>query len=299
MAMRNVDNLLHDDTQAKLDAMNGGKDSHDIIDKSDREVDQEVTEIESKVEEKEEIKEEIAEKVQKDEEESSNEEISARHDPYGNELPEERTYTQNEVNEMIRDRLSRGRFAQEQQPQYTPQQQQVVQQAAKDFQVDQDSSEDWESQLASFIDNRINERETKAHNRASQEREAQVQAEFEHKFTTGMSRYQDFAQVTRDKPITDAMMYAARAMDDPAAFIYAASKNHGKELQRISQLQDPYAQATEIGKLEATMRKTKATPAAQKPLSQTKGDYAAGKKQEVKRSIDQLINAHAKTKFRR
>ena len=236
-------------------------------------------------------------KESKPSEDKEPEEVAAKStDEYGNELAPPRTYSEEEVNAMIRDRLSRGRHAQEQAPPTQYQQQQAQQQG---FTPDPNSSEDWEVQLKNFVKQTFSEISNDERSRAQQEREHQVQAQFQEKFTTGMNRYKDFQSVVGTKPITDAMMLAARGMSDPAAFMYAAAKNHGKELERIAQIPDPYQQGMEIGKLEATMRKGAAMSKATPPLSKTVGDYSGSKKQEVKRTVDSLIQQDAKRKFRR
>jgi hypothetical protein len=79
-----------------------------------------------------------------------------------------KVYTEEEVQRMIRDRLSRGRYAQEQQ--HSPQ----VTQDAKDFKADPESSESWEEQLATFIDNRVEQRERKFHESQWKEQENKI-----------------------------------------------------------------------------------------------------------------------------
>jgi hypothetical protein len=75
-------------------------------------------------------------------------------------------------------------------------------------------------------------------------------------------------------------------MDDPAAFLYAAAKRQPKELERISKLRDPYAQMTEIGKLEERMRRNKSTTNAPRPLGRTQDDAPS---KEVKKSKEPSI----------
>ena len=217
----------------------------------------------------------------------------AEQDEYGNDLPKAKTYTEEEVQRMIRDRLSRGQHAQQQ---VQPVQQQQT--ADQGFTPDPNSADNWEVQLEQFIDKRIDSREQVQSTRAQQQREAKIQAEFQDKFTSGMTRYGDFQDVVGSKPITDAMMLGTRGFNDPAAFMYSAAKHHGKELERIAGLSDPYQQSAEIGRLEATMRKARATTSASKPLAQTKGDMG-GKSEEIRMSTDDKIRQDAKRKFRR
>ena len=220
--------------------------------------------------------------------------VSETVDEYGNDIPPERTYSQREVEAMMRDRLSRGRHAEQQQQQP---QQQAVQQAARDFTADPNSSEPWEAQLDQFIETKFNKMKEREQQANWQRQEAQTQAQFEEKFTTGMNRYTDWSDTVSGKPITNAMMLAARSMENPAGFVYSACKNHPAEIERIAKIADPYQQSAEIGKLEATMKKTKAVTAAPKPLGRTVSD--TGTKQEVKHSIDDKIRQDAQKRFRR
>lgn len=213
-------------------------------------------------------------------------------DEYGNPIEKPKMYSEEEVQRMIRDRLSRGRQAE----QATSQQ---VQQAAKDFQADPNSEESWETQLETFIDKTIEKRQTKQAQRQWEQEENQRQQEFQDRFTTGMSKYQDFHQVIAGKPITHEIMLAARGLDNPAAFIYGAAKLHPQELERISRIADPYTQAAEVGRLHERMVKTRNTASkAGKPLEAPKSDMATSKDTD-RPSIDALIRQHEQTKFRR
>ena len=92
------------------------------------------------------------------------------------------------------------------------------------------------------------------------------------------------------------MMRATMGMQDPAAFMYAAAKNHATELERIASIADPVSQAAEVGRLEERMRRARATTSAPAPISSTKGDLPST---EPKRSIEDLINQDAKNRRRR
>ena len=211
-------------------------------------------------------------------------------DEYGNPIEKPRMYTEEELQQRIRERLSRGRHAEQ------PTQQQV-QQASKDFAPDPNSEESWEAQLEAFVDRTIEKRERTLSEKQWRQEEAQRQAEFEEKFTTGMSKYQDFREVVTKLPISNEIMLAARALDNPAAFIYAASKLHPGEIQRISQIRDPYTAAAEVGRLHERMVKAKnATSKAGKPLDTPKSDMAVAKDTD-RPSIDNLIRQHEKQKF--
>ncbi len=209
-------------------------------------------------------------------------------DEYGTKVGKKKLYTEDEVQRMIRDRLKRG--------QQTEQQQQAVQQAAKDFTPDPESNETWETQLESFVEKTFQKMTQKKVEAEWRQKEDESQAEFEIKFSHGMSKYNDFKDVVTGKPITNAMMLATRTMKDPAAFIYAASKQQPKELARIAAIPDAVTQAVEIGRLEERMKKARIVPASPKPATRVKGD-ASSELPQI--SIDARIAAHAKSKIMR
>ena len=235
----------------------------------------ESTEEELKLEQKEESPE-IAQ------ESSDNNEI----DEYGTNVGKKKFYTEEEVNRMMRERFKRGTHSEKQQ--------QEIKEVAKDFQPDPNSNEDWETQLGEFIDKHIENRNKISQEKEWRAREEQSMAEFEVKFSEGMTKYKDFQQIVANKPITQAMMLATRSMDNPAAFIYAACKQQSKEIQRISQIQDPMAQAVEMGRLEEKMRKARAITSSPKPAKQISGDASDSMPQL---DIDARIAQHAKTKI--
>lgn len=215
-------------------------------------------------------------------------------DEYGNPIEKPKLYTQDEVQAMIRDRLSRGRNAEQQ---YQPPQQQV-QQDASNFKPDENSEESWEVQLENFIDKTIQKRQQEHQRKQWEETQRVVQSDFESKFTTGMGKYADFHNVVQGKPFTDNMLLAIRSLNDPAAFVYAASKMHPQEIDRISRIQDPYQQASEMGRLHEKMVKVRAASANQaRPLESPKSDVATPIKTQP--SIDERISQHAKQKFAR
>lgn len=229
-------------------------------------------------------------------EKSEKAEKSSPIDEYGNPIEKPKTYTEDEVQRMIRDRLSRGRNAEPaQQP--TPLQ---VQKTAEDFQADPNSEETWETQLNTFIDKRLETRQTENEQKEWKAKETQKQADFEAKFNLGMTKYQDFQQVVGKvaSSITNSMMLAARNLDNPAAFVYAAAKLHPQELERISHIGDAYAQAAEVGRLHERMVKQRAGASnAPKPIEAPKGDMT-NKPINSSPSIDQRIFEHAKAKRR-
>lgn len=205
-------------------------------------------------------------------------------DEYGNKAQKEKYYSEEEVQRMIRDRLSRGRHAEERAPEQSVQPE--VQQG----------EEGWEQQLESFIDQTLEKRTKKQQEEAWRNAEKKRQSEFESKFSAGMTKYSDFKKVVENQPITDTMMLSMRSMKDPAAFLYAASKTQPKELERIARLEDPLMQAAELGRLDATMRRSKGSATnAPKPATISSGD-ASG---HAKRSIDDLIRIDAERRRRR
>jgi hypothetical protein len=79
-------------------------------------------------------------------------------------------------------------------------------------------------------------------------------------------------------------------MDNPAAFLYAAAKRNPQELERISKIRDPFAQAREMGNLESSMRRNKPTTKAPRPLGRTPEDATTNAKPKEKdRSGDDLL----------
>lgn len=223
----------------------------------------------------------------------ANDEIS-NIDEYGNEIPkQEKVYTQAEVdariNEAIRKRLKER--SEEPVQQQTPHQ---------DFQYDASTGDSWEAQLEAFNESWFQKREQRARQEQYQRHEEQTQAEFEIKFNQGASKYQDFEQVVMGKPLTPQMVIATRGMQDPAAFIYAAAKTQAPELERISRLSDPYAQAVELGRLEQRMRQSRAAVSkAPKPINAVKGDMTEAAAPKTWSIDDKLRQAEKENKAER
>jgi hypothetical protein len=211
---------------------------------------------------------EVEHQEQEDEPDPKTKELET--DEYGNEKEPE--------NEAIRERLARQARKHEAEINALRSQlaqqgaSQQVQQAAKDFEYDPNASGDWQDQLKSFVKQTVNSMTREDQESKQRQQEAQVQAEFEEKLVTGMTKFEDFRDVVGQYEITNAMTLATRAMADPAAFLYAAAKRQPQELERIAKIRDPYAQMTEIGKLEERMRRNKPTTKAPRPLSRTNED---------------------------
>lgn len=169
---------------------------------------------------------------------------------------------------------------------------QQVQKAASDFEYDPNASGDWQQQLASLVKQTVNSMTREQEEQKVQQQERQVQHEFEEKLISGMANFTDFQDVIQSLPcdITNPMTLATRAMNDPAAFLYAAAKRHPQELERISKLRDPYAQMTEMGKLEERMRRNKPSTAAPRPLGRSVEDAQVPlAKKKTEETIEGLI----------
>ncbi len=175
---------------------------------------------------------------------------------------------------------------------------QDVQKAAKDFEYNEDAEGNWQQQLASFVKQTVQSMTKEQDEAQNRQQEAQAQQEFEAKFRNGMNKFDDFQQVITSLPfqITNPMTLATRAMDNPAAFLYAAAKRNPQDLERISKIRDPYAQMAEMGKLEERMRKNKPTTKAPRPLGRTMDDSTIKSKPKDKDSSgdDLLAKADAK-----
>lgn len=242
-----------------------------------------------------------------DEPEDEEDEPEAKHkreyDEYGNE--------KERMPKGMKDRLDRKDRAHQQEVQERDRQiaelraqlasqgaSQQVQKAAKDFEYDPDAAGNWQQQLAQFVRQEVSSmtREQEESHIRAQDQQAQV--EFEGKFRQGMSKFHDFADVIGGLgfQISNPMTLATRGMADPAAFLYAAAKRNPGELERISKLRDPYAQMTEIGKLEERMRKNKPTTKAPRPLERTRENASIpAPKKKSEPSIEDLI-AHQDAK---
>ncbi len=217
------------------------------------------------------------------EDESHKDESKQETDDYGNEKPAPRTYTEDEVNEMFRKRYKRGA----QQPE---QQQQYQQQPQQQFEYNPDSGDNWQQQLEQFVEKTIDKRTQRQVSHQHQQQEMEAAAQFRDKFERGMDKFSDFYDVVSAQPVDEAMTLALRAVNDPASFIYAASKRHPQELQRISQLRDPYAKIAEMGKLEERMKKAANSTKAPRPVGRSTEDAPIKyKEKSTEPSIEQMI----------
>lgn len=222
---------------------------------------------------------------QDDDDEDNTSKQERSFDDYGNEKPAPRVYTEDEVNEMFRKRYKRGAQTQPDQQQYQSHQQQPQQ-----FEYNPESTDNWQQQLEQFVEQTIDKRAQRQVSQQYQQQELEAAAQFRDKFERGMDKFSDFYEVVGNQPVDDAMTLALRAVNDPASFIYAASKRHPQELQRISQLRDPYAKIAEMGKLEERMKKAANATKAPRPVGRSADDAPIKyKEKSTEPSIEQMI----------
>lgn len=236
-----------------------------------------------------EVKEEVAEVPQEpivDETDKKQEATDSPIDEYGNPVEKSKMYSEEEVQRIVKDRLSRGRHI-EQQP--------VQQQQPQQQQTTANEDETWDIQLKKYVRNEYKEIAREEQEKAWREKQVEMQAQFESKFTTGMNKYSDFNQVVSGKTITDAMLLATRSLDNPAAFVYGAAKLHPQELDRIARL-DPTSQSFEIGRLhEKMMKDRKLASNAPRPLETPKGDMP-NTKVSNQPSLEERIHQYGSSK---
>lgn len=216
-------------------------------------------------------------------------------DEYGNPIAKPKLYTDEEVQELIRKRLerqNRNQYEAKNPNQYKPAQN-------DQFNQEETNEEDWKKQLDAYLDDRLQRREQELNEKRWRETKEREQALFEQKFTSGMNKYTDFYQVIAGKPITDAMLLATKALENPAAFIYNAAKAYPNEINRIASINDPVQQAMEVGRLHEKMVKARALASkAPEPLTPPKSDMAQVKVVNQK-SIEDRIQEYAQQKLRR
>lgn len=252
------------------------------------------SESESEQESNTDIESEDSEQDQEEEAKPQTKEPEPEQDEYGNEVPKAKTYSEEDVQRMIRERLARVK-----QPQQQQEQQQQPKKQEGEFQFDENSELGWQEQLESFVERVADKRDQKRAEREMQDRDHREREAFENKFHQGMSRYPDFIDTMQDKNVSDAMVMATSVMNDPAAFLYAAAKKFPEELNRISKLTNPFQQATEMGKLDERMKKAKVTTKATKPIESERSDVIEKVREQPTRDIDRMIQRDAKNKMRR
>lgn len=239
-----------------------------------------------------------AEKLQKTPENTEKTENKAVDSPdtdeYGNPVvKKQKMYTEEEVQQKIRDRLRRVK----EQPVQQTQQQQLQDAQDAGFEYNENSELTWAQQLENFVENtmvKVGQRHQRKQEEAVQKA---AQVEFESKFQSGMEKYPDFVETLQDKHVDNAMMMGIQGLNNPAAFLYTVAKKAPKELERIAKIPNPYARAAEMGALHAKLSKPKNSTNAPKPLSQDRGDLT--EKPAAKVSIDHLIAEDAKKRYSR
>lgn len=165
-----------------------------------------------------------------------------------------------------------------------------VQQAAKDFEFDPNDEGSWEEQFASMVRQTIAKDEQERIQRAQQEEVQRDMQEFRGRMQDGMNRFDDFIEVVGGQPMDNEMTLALRSIQDPAAFIYAASKRMPEELDRIARLKNPHDRYAEVIRLEQKMRQNKPTTKAPRPLGKAKEDAQVPvPKSKKEESIEDLI----------
>ncbi len=214
----------------------------------------------------------------------NNDTTSTEKDEFGNEVAKQKVYTEEEVNELMRQRFNR-----------TKKEEETIKKPQQQTANEPEGEENWEQQLEGFVVNTLKKQTAIEQQKAREQQEQSLMSEFEGKMITSMGRYKDFKEVVGKAPISDPMLLATRQMKDPGAFIYAAAKTQSKELERIAKIQDPYYQAAEMGRLEERMRKVRAGTGSPKPITQVKGDVQ--NKGYVRPSVDDLVRKDALKKL--
>lgn len=217
---------------------------------------------------------EIAEELQgaqgaPSEESSSAQPTVEETDDYGNPRATSKTYTEDEVSEIVRKRLARFERAQGMQQ---PAQPQAQQQYQNPYTTQQTAPPGDLSDVDAFLEERLTTIQMKY---VQQQETAQRQIEeraFEEKFINGAQRFNDFREIVVAQKVTDHMAQALKGIEDPSAFIYAASKRAPEELARISQMKEPYAQIVAMGKLEEKLKRSPNITSAPKPIERARGD---------------------------
>jgi len=154
--------------------------------------------------------------------------------------------------------------------------------------------------LDAHVNGVIEKREQKIATERMHKAEEARQIEWQTKFESGTKKYEDFWPTVNKTPITSTMMIATRAMENPAAFLYAAAKLQPAELTRIAGIQDYATQMVEMGKLEERMKRSTAVTKAARPLGRIHADSfdePAEKKRE--KTIDERVREDEQKKLNR
>ena len=178
--------------------------------------------------------------------------------------PEEKRFTQAELDAMIGKRLAREqrKWEREQQAKQAPQPVPTEVPTADQFESPQ--------AYAEFI---RAEAERLVQHREAQKQQAEIMEVYHDREEEARSKYDDFDQVAYNPnlPITDAMAETIRASDIGPDLAYHLGQNP-KEAERIARL-SPLHQAREIGKIEAKLaaeppqKKISSAPAPISPVT--------------------------------
>jgi hypothetical protein len=294
MEVHNIDSLLTETSNKNLSSQNTIQKEIDVKDHSNDEVNNEINQsLEEKQNNENEKEYSDEENITKDKKQNEN-----NLDEYGNPVSGSRMYSEEEVQNMIRERVSRIKSVQPE----------VKKENKPSISTESNEDESWQNELINLMDRHWEEKQRESQVQQWKHKEMQRQTEFESKFTTGMSKYPDFHKVIAGKNITDPMMLGIRNLDNPAAFIYGASKLHPAELERISGIEDPYIQASEMGKLhERMVKERKMKSSAPNPVEIQKGDLGLKNPSTLSTNINSIeyqsnltsrINEYAKQKRR-
>ena len=182
--------------------------------------------------------------------------------------PEEKKFTQAELDAMIGKRLAREqrKWEREQQAKFAEQQTKAQVQAAL---PPADQFETPEAYAEALAEKRAQEL---IQQRETAKRQAEIMEAYHDKEEEVRAKYDDFDQVAYNPqlPITDVMAETIRASEIGPELAYHLGSNP-KEAERIARL-SPFLQAKEIGKIEAKLaenppvKKTSSAPAPINPV---------------------------------
>ena len=183
------------------------------------------------------------------------------------ETPDEKKYSQGEIDAMISKRLAREQRKWEREQQQRAAETQVVK-APSTASVDQFESPEAYAEALAY--QRAEELIAK---REAAKQQSQILESYQEREDAIRDKYDDFEQVAYNPklPITDVMAQTIQSSDIGPELAYYLGSNP-KDAERISRM-SPYAQAKEIGKIEAKLsdnppvKKTTSAPAPISPVT--------------------------------
>jgi hypothetical protein len=183
------------------------------------------------------------------------------------ETPDEKKYSQAEIDAMISKRLAREQRKWEREQQQRAAETQVVK-APSTASVDQFESPEAYAEALAY--QRAEELITK---REAAKQQSQILESYQEREDAIRDKYDDFEQVAYNPklPITDVMAQTIQSSDIGPELAYYLGSNP-KDAERISRM-PPFAQAKEIGKIEAKLsdnppvKKTTSAPAPISPVT--------------------------------